>query len=129
VARTAFSCALDDEHLIATVRYVERNPVRARMVRKAEQYEWSSAAAHCGLRMDPLLSPLQALVPLKTEDWSAWLVEREDEKMLATIRIRTRTGRPAGNTKFVAALQGRLGRRLQPRSIGRPKKERDAGPK
>ena len=38
-----FSCALDDEHLIAAVRYVERNPVRARMARKAEQYPWSSA--------------------------------------------------------------------------------------
>ena len=46
-----FSCALDEEHLIAAVRYVERNPVRARMVRKAEQYPWSSAAAHCGGRI------------------------------------------------------------------------------
>ena len=124
-----FSCALDDEHLLAAVRYVERNPVRARMVGKAEQYEWSSAAAHCGLRTDPLLSCLQVLVPVKTEDWSAWLAERDDEKMLATIRIRTRTGRPTGNTKFIAALEVRLGRRLQPRSIGRPKKETDARPK
>ena len=66
-----FSCALDDEHLLAAVRYVERNPVRARMVRKAEHYPWSSAAAHYGLRTDPLLSPLQGLVPIKTEDWSA----------------------------------------------------------
>jgi putative transposase len=124
-----FSCALDDEHLYAAVRYVERNPVRARMVRKAEQYDWSSAAAHCGLRTDPLLSPLQGLVAVKTEDWSAWLAEKDDEKMLAALRIRTRTGRPAGNKKFVAALEARLGRRLQPRSIGRPKKMKDAGPK
>jgi hypothetical protein len=98
-------------------------------VRKAEQYDWSSAAAHCGLRTDPLLSPLQGLVTVKTEDWSAWLAEKDDEKLLAALRIRTRTGRPAGNKKFVAALEARLGRRLQPRLIGRPKKVKDAGPK
>jgi putative transposase len=101
---------------------VERNPVRARLVRKAEQFDWSSASAHCGLRTDPLLSPLQGLLPVKIEDWPAWLAEKEDEKMLATIRIRTQTGRPAGNKKFVAALEARLGRRLQPRPIGRPRK-------
>jgi len=117
-----FSCALDDEHLIAAVRYVERNPVRARMVRKAEQYPWSSAAAHCGLRTDPLLSPLKGLVPVRTEDWSSWLAEKEDEGLLATIRLHTRTGRPAGDKRFVSALESRLGRRLQARSIGRPRK-------
>ena len=117
-----FSCALDDEHLIAAVRYVERNPVRARMVRKAEQYPWSSAAAHCGLREDRWLSPLQGLVPVRTEDWSQWLAEKEDEEMLATIRLHTRTGRPAGGKRFVSALESRLGRRLQARPIGRPRK-------
>ncbi len=117
-----FSCALDNEHLIAAVRYVERNPVRARMARKAEQYPWSSAAAHCGRRPDPLLSPLDGLVPVRTEDWSAWLAEKEDEEMLATIRLHTRTGRPAGDKRFVSGLEARLGRRLQARPIGRPRK-------
>jgi len=125
-----FSCALDDEHLCAAIRYVERNPVRARIVRKAEHYAWSSAAAHCGLRSDPLLSPLPAAVPVRTEDWSRWLAEKDDEKMLATIRLRTRTGRPAGNKRFIAALESRLGRRLQPRPIGRPRKGKtEASPK
>ncbi|MBZ5499856.1 MAG: transposase [Acidobacteriia bacterium] len=119
-----FSCALDDEHLKAAVRYVERNPVRARMVRKAERYPWSSAAAHCGLREDPLLSPLQGWVPVGTEDWSAWLAEKEDEEMLATIRLHTRAGRPVGGERFVSALESRLGRRLQARSIGRPRNEK-----
>jgi putative transposase len=118
-----YSCALDDEHLWAAIRYVERNPVRARMVRKAEHYAWSSAASHCGLRNDPLLSPLPARFPVATKDWSAWLSEKEDERMLAMIRLRTRTGRPAGSKRFVAALETQLGRRLQPKSIGRPKKK------
>src|SRR5205085_8821132 len=46
----AYSCVLDEAHLWAAVRYVELNPVRAGMVRFAEDYPWSSAAAHC--RMD-----------------------------------------------------------------------------
>jgi len=46
-----FSSPLDERYLWAVVRCVERNPVRARMVRKAEHYPWSSAASHCG-RLD-----------------------------------------------------------------------------
>jgi putative transposase len=51
-----FSSALDEPYLWAALRYVERNPVRARIVRKAENYMWSSAAAHCGLREDATLT-------------------------------------------------------------------------
>ena len=51
-----FSCVLDDSYVWAAVRYVEQNPVRAGLVTQAEAYPWSSAGAHCGLRLDPLLS-------------------------------------------------------------------------
>jgi len=44
-----YSCVLDEWHLWAAVRYVERNPVRAGMVDRAEDHPWSSARAHCGL--------------------------------------------------------------------------------
>ena len=50
-----FSSALDGDDLRAALRYVERNPVRARIMKKAENYEWSSARGHCGLSNDPLL--------------------------------------------------------------------------
>ena len=73
------------------------------MVRKAEYYAWSSAASYCGLRGDPLLSPLPEMVPVVIDGWSSLLADKEDEKMLATIRLRTLTGRPAGSEKFVAA--------------------------
>ena len=45
-----FSCPVDPDHLGAVLRYVELNPVRARMVLDPEQYRWSSAAAHLGVR-------------------------------------------------------------------------------
>jgi len=45
-----YPCALDPDHYRAATRYVERNPVAARLHRKAWLYPWSSAAAHCGKR-------------------------------------------------------------------------------
>ncbi|MCP3882633.1 MAG: hypothetical protein GY701_30185, partial [Sulfitobacter sp.] len=50
------SAPLDDACTWAAIRYVERNPVRAQMVGRAEAYWWSSAAAHCGLRADTVLA-------------------------------------------------------------------------
>jgi len=41
-----YSCALDDRHVWTALRYVEMNPVRARIVPRAVEYPWSSAAAH-----------------------------------------------------------------------------------
>jgi putative transposase len=117
-----FSCPLDEEHLWAAIRYVERNPVRARLVRKAEHYPWSSAAAHCGGRTDPVLAPLPEPRPLGAANWPAWLAEKEDEKMLLRLRLCTRTGRPVGSRQFLAKLESKLGRRLQARPIGRPRR-------
>jgi putative transposase len=43
-----YSCALDEGHFWLALRYVERNPVRAKIVRQAWEYPWSSAAVHTG---------------------------------------------------------------------------------
>jgi putative transposase len=120
-----FSCVLDDEHLWAAIRYVEQNPVRARIVQRAEHYAWSSAAAHCSLRQDPILSPLPEGCPVELADWSAWLAEGDHAEMLETLRRYTRTGRPAGGKHFVAELESRLGRTLQAKPTGRPPKAND----
>jgi putative transposase len=121
-----FSCPMDDEHLLAAIRYVERNPVRAKMVVRAEDYSWSSAAAHCGLRSDPILSPLPLLRPPETLNWSSWLANPEDETLLAKIRLHTRTGRPIGHEDFVANLESCLGRRVHALTNGRPRKHSSA---
>ena len=48
-----YSCPLDRRHLWVALRYVERNPVRANLVARSEQYAWSSAAAHLGTARTP----------------------------------------------------------------------------
>jgi putative transposase len=115
------SCPLDSRHLWEAVRYVERNPVRAGIVRKAEKYPWSSAGGHAGLREDPLLSGnLEKRGVVK--NWAKWLREGEDAAMVEMIRRSTRTGRPAGSKAFVTRIEKLTGRKLKIGKPGRPKK-------
>jgi len=113
-----YSCVLDESHFWTAVRYVERNPVRAKMVLRAEDYRWSSAAAHCLRRQDPLLTDLGSIPPL-IADWSMWLADEEDPAELAAIRRNTGTGRPWGDKAFLEKLEARLGRPVTPQKRGR----------
>jgi len=90
-----YSTVLDWDHLSCAVRYVERNPARAGLVVRPEEYPWSSATSHCTGRSHPVLSPdlpLLGTVP----DWAEWLAVEQDEELLADLRIRTARGIPFG---------------------------------
>jgi putative transposase len=105
----------------AAVRYVERNPVRAGVVTRAEEYPWSSAAAHCGSCTDALLSnesPGKGVI----DDWAAWLRNEEDEDAVNRIRRQTHTGRPCGTPAFLTRLESLLSRVLGPNRRGRKRK-------
>lgn len=119
-----YSCVLGDRHLWAAVRYVERNPVRAGMVARAEEYLWSSAAAHVAGRADPYLDdgcPVLRCI----DNWSAWLADDDDATDVAAIRRATSVGRVCGSDLLVRQLEAILGRRLhyenkgpEPKPIG-----------
>jgi putative transposase len=76
-----------DEHLLTAVRYVERNPVRARLVASAALWPWSSVHERLGGR-GGLLVPLPAPVP---EDWLAYVDRPETPAEASAWR-----GRPGG---------------------------------
>jgi putative transposase len=117
---------LDESHLYNAVAYVERNPVRAGMVRYAEDYRWSSAAAHCGLREDPVLSldvPFLHAIP----DWHEYLLEKDDPEALKFIRDRSRTEQPCASESFTKQLEEKLGYPLLPRKRGPKKKDAPEG--
>lgn len=122
-----FSSPLDDAYLWAAVRYVERNPVRAAMVRCAEQYRWSSAAAHCGQRADVLLNTGSdwGRKFLAVKEWSAWLAEGDNDEALNTVRRNIDKGLPCGSDAFIAQLGQQAGRLLGYRPQGRPAKDQD----
>lgn len=119
-----FSSPLDDAYLWAAIRYVERNPVRAKMVRKAERYRWSSAAAHCGLQDDSVLTQKQKWKKQfdQISNWSDWLAEGEDKNQLLVIRRNIDKGLPCGSERFIKKLEKVAGKVLQYRPQGRPRK-------
>ena len=105
------------------VRYVERNPVRAGIVGRAEDYLWSGAAAHCGLRDDILLDPEfppNGVIP----DWSAWLRLDHSEEERRQIRAHTFSGNPWCTPEFLIQLEKLTGHRFGPRKAGRPPKKK-----
>jgi putative transposase len=110
------SFPMDEGHLLAAARYVELNPVRAKLRPRPEAHPWSSARAHLEGRDDGLVkvAPLLDLVP----KWAEFLAGGLAEEQAATLRKHERTGRPLGDKRFVAKLEKQLGRPLTKRKPG-----------
>jgi putative transposase len=99
--------------------------VRAKMVRKAENHAWSSAAGHCGLKADNLITA-KAYWQKQFEsikDWSSWLAEGENIEELMDLRRNVDKGLPCGSESFIRKLERLTGRSLIFRPQGRPKKD------
>jgi putative transposase len=124
-----FSSALDERYMWTAIRYVERNPVRARMVSRAEEYRWSSAPAHCNLTDDYVLTKNRTwLNHLDTIDnWSKWLAESDQGQELTVLRQHVERGLPCGTEDFVRELELQAGHALRPTAVGRPKNVSAAG--
>ena len=105
------SYVMDEPHLLAAVRYVELNPVRAGLVQRAEDWPWSSAAAHLAGRDDTLVTggPMRERVTTFVRDWHAYLALETPEETVARLHLHERTGRPLGNEGFVGKLETLLG--------------------
>jgi hypothetical protein len=118
-----YSCALDEAHLWAALRYVERNPIRAQLVTRPEEYFWSSAAAHVGLGAPPALL-----------DWEFYSSSGGRETMRCTIGRTRGTGGHSRSTardfqrttggcpEFMSNLERQLGP-LAPRQGQRTRPE------
>jgi putative transposase len=114
-----FSSPLDADYFLNAVRYVELNPVRARMVAKAEDYVWSSAAAHCGQRKDLLVdSQRRSKLLAGIANWSRWLAEDVADDAFETLRHHGGQNLPCGSSEFVAELEKSAGRQLRFRPRG-----------
>ena len=115
------SCAMDEPHCLAAIRYVERNPERAGLVADAADWPWSSARAHLGLGADGLVEPrgLDHLVP----DWRAYLDDTPPGWQVDELRRHVRSGRPLGSAAFLERLEAVLGRRLRTVKPGRPSRK------
>jgi putative transposase len=100
--------------------YVERNPLRAGMVRKAWRYEYSSAAAHADGRDERGLLDLAGWRERRPPAWTEVLDDGQDPQILGTHRQHLFAGHPQGSDSWLSKMEVKLGRRLRPLPLGRP---------
>jgi len=105
------SYPMDERYLYKCVRYIERNPVRAKIVERPEDYPWSSARAHVFGLADEVLSDSSFLQQI--HDWRAYLAENESKNDLEEIRKNQGSGRPLGNEVFYETIEKLTGRKLR----------------
>jgi putative transposase len=110
-----------DEHLYTVCRYVERNPLRANLVRRAEAWRWSSLwrRVHGDEQPRPFLAPWPEPVPA---DWVERVNAAQTEAELAALRRAVQRGSPFGSGAWREQMATRLGLRHTLRPLGRPKK-------
>jgi putative transposase len=104
------SFVMDEPHLLAAVRYVELNPVRAKLCNRADKWEWSSARAHLHRTDDALVTVAPMLE--RINNWSSYLDTTESPERMDVLRGHSRTGRPAGNKAFIQQLSRLTGKDL-----------------
>jgi len=122
------SCPVQrNAHLIAVMRYVELNPVKAGMVCTAEAWPWSSARYNLGTRnCDALVQ--ERMADALDVGWREILQQGEEEVERARIARHLGTGRPLGDETWVRGLEKELGRQLRSGKSGWPKgKPRKSG--
>jgi putative transposase len=119
----------DGMNLLTVLRYIEANPLRARIVDDPAKYRWSSFQHHGMGQDDPLLSPFPEWHDLgRTEGerrkrWRAKVRAAQDETELSAVRQSLRSGRPYGTVAWTHRIAKRLSIDLNPRPRGRPRKE------
>ena len=119
------SVAMDEVHFINALRYVALNPVRARLVERAQDWQWSSTTALVEEKDDSVVTVGPALE--RVGKFAAFLGERFDEDhAYGAMRKAERIGRPIGSAQWLEQLQEKTGKRLIAEKPG-PKPKRDRG--
>ncbi len=119
-----------DAYLLACYRYIEENPVRAGLVRRPAEYEWSSYRHNAEGRPDPLVREHDVYRALGMTDnerqaaYSRLFADRLDDAVLHTLRDATQRGWVPGSEHFRREVEAALGRPAGPPRRGRPPKAR-----
>ena len=117
------SFIMEENYLLACTRYVELNPVRARLVKKPDDWRWSSAKTHMQGK-DDILVKTRPLLEIVNEPWRDFLSLDANEQEIEILRKHEGTGRPLGHDKFVKKLELALDRKLRPQKPGPKKKDK-----
>lgn len=104
-----------ETHLIALLRYVERNAARGGLVQRAEEWRWCSLWQRCNSCHDVPLAEWPVLLP---DNWLEMVNMPEAPHQLANVRRAVTGGRPLGDPAWSATVRERLVGPVRPR--GRP---------
>jgi putative transposase len=108
-----------DEHFLTVLRYAERNPLRARLVKRAEDWTWSSLRQRSAGTAD-LLSSCPVSLP---SHWTNLVNEPQTEAEVAAIRESIRRGKPYGSERWTKLAATKLGLQSTLHPRGRPRKD------
>ena len=115
------ACLVDGaDYLLRCVRYIDLNPVRARMTDDPTQFAWSSCAGLCALREDALLTPHPVQQALGAAAYRDLLVEALNDEDLAAIRAYLQQQRAYGRDDFQAMVEAKTQRFASVRPAHRP---------
>jgi putative transposase len=110
----------DDLHVLLVLRYVEGNPLRAAMVKRAQDWPWSSLGNAPGARGARV--QLTELPVDRPRDWEAVVNAIPSERELTALRTSVKRGRPLGDEKWTRRVAERLGLQSTLRDPWRPRK-------
>lgn len=104
-----------DEHLLSVWRYIERNPIRADLVKQAEDWQWSSLSSRqAWIHASPVPRPVR---------WKKWVNKAETDKEVEAIRRSVNRGTPFGQEAWMRRTAIRFGLEASMNPRGRPRKE------
>jgi putative transposase len=110
------------DYFQAVVRYVERNPLRANLVARAEAWPWSSLGQATPAGPIPLSAwPVPGPADRHRDLWIEWVNRPQTEGELASMRESATRGRPYGDEAWVTQVAERLDLGATLRQRGRPK--------
>jgi len=122
--------SIDSEcYLLRCYRYIELNPVRAKMVEKPDEYLWSSYGANAYGANNSIVTPHPLYLALgkdskqRTKNYQEGFKEILEEKLIGKIRASVQTGTPLGSDKFKMEVENLLGVKVGQSRRGRPSKK------
>ena len=112
------SYVMDEKYLLACARYIELNPVRARLVDNPVKWPWSSAKGHVQGTKDKLAN-IKPLIESVDKNWVDFLNRDISPEIRSQLQQHERTGRPIGDIAFIEKLEALLRIRLRLKKPGR----------
>ncbi|MEZ4820464.1 MAG: transposase [Bdellovibrionota bacterium] len=113
-----FSCPMDEVYTTRTARYIELNPMKAKMVNNIGEYTYSSIQFHLGEKEDKLIR--ESYFDFSPKQWRDYLMEGLDSEKQEEDRleIEQATGRPLGDDRFIKRLEEATDRVLKMKKSG-----------